>query len=396
MMVGLLGSMVLLVDIGIPDAWGALTFAGRVTGFLFVLLGVVDGMAALAVLDYWGRRKLKHSGAVILLAVLIALASDSLLLILWLQEREHTPYLLMYFPLWCWSLWALRILFREKAWREIPHPKKFAAGVTATALLATVNIAYSAIYQPTAAPVLFSVKITFGKPRIDPERSIIFLPVTLQEKNTGTVPSYILADDYTVYGRSDKYANRDKGLRDTRNAMENEDDDARLYAGVPTRETVSAGTLYQPGAWLEPGELYTEDRVIEFPKSAKYDAVEADLYVTIMRKDRGKIDEEFAIPRYSWHKDEGRFYCPPDKCGEYVIHHGVIRHNNNLINVTRRPRYVNSIWEVNSQNSQSGVYISSDPGGGDDSKGEEGRYGIEEAEAHVTIPFAALLSPPGV
>ncbi|CAM5487795.1 hypothetical protein SALBM311S_08590 [Streptomyces alboniger] len=168
MMAGLLGSLVLLVVIGTPDALGGLTFAGRVTGYLFMLAGLVQGVSALAVLDFWGKRRLRFSGAAVLLGALIALAVDSLLMFLWLQETEYTPYLFAYFPLWCWSLWALWLLVREKTWRGIPHPKSFAAGITVTAVIAGASLAYSSMYQPASQPLLFSLEAKFGKPTVDP------------------------------------------------------------------------------------------------------------------------------------------------------------------------------------------------------------------------------------
>jgi hypothetical protein len=85
--------------------------------------------------------------------VLIALATDSLLLFMWLEEMEFTPYVLVFMPLWCWSVWALCLLVRNRSWKEIPQPKRFAAGVVATALLTGTSLAYSTMYQPAAAPM---------------------------------------------------------------------------------------------------------------------------------------------------------------------------------------------------------------------------------------------------
>ncbi|MFC4503247.1 MULTISPECIES: hypothetical protein [Streptomyces] len=76
MAAGLLASTLLNVVIGWPDASGALTFAQRMTGVLFVLSGLVQGVAAVTVFDYWGRRQFGISGAVVLLGVIIALATD--------------------------------------------------------------------------------------------------------------------------------------------------------------------------------------------------------------------------------------------------------------------------------------------------------------------------------
>ncbi|MER6612085.1 hypothetical protein [Streptomyces xantholiticus] len=402
MMAGLLGSMALLVVVGIPDAIGALTFAGRVTGFLFAFAGVAQGVAALAALDYWGKRQLKLSGAVILLGAFIALATNGLLLFMWLQEREYTPYVLTYLPLWCWSLWALRLLVREKAWRGVPHPKQFAAGVTATTLLAAANLAYSALYQPTSAPVLFDLNVKFGTPQLDIERPIIHVPVTFRARNSGQIPAYITSDGYGIYGVSAKHSSDGSGLLEWRKMMDATSDGSKVgrYVKSPTRETISAARFYGPGNWLEPGEQYTQERVIQVPKSAKYDTLEADLTLTLMRKDRGRIDEEFASPHYSWHKSDRQFYCPPVECVDQIINRGRVLHNNNIINVTRQPRYVISYYGWTGSNAELQSYVLSyEPRDvlsfseemAEEDKRERKRYGVAEAKAMAAVPFAQLL-----
>lgn len=396
MVAGLLGSMALLTVVGAPDALGALTFAGRATGFLFMLAGSVQGVAASAALDYWGKRRLKLSGPVILLGVLITLATSSLLLFLWLQETEYTDYLLAYFPLWSWSLWALWLLLREKAWRGLPHPKSFAIGVTATAVIASANLTYSAVYQPAASPLLFRLEAKFGKPEMDTERSFMHLPLTLRAKNVGKVPAYIITDFYSVYGHLTKFSSTDNGLKDLRKAME-EESDAGLYVSRPEYKTISTGRFYSVGQWIEPGGEYTAERLIRIPMTAKFDAVEALFMLDLMRKDRGRIDEgEFSTAHFSWDKGEGRFYHPPGEYGDNLIYHGRVRHNNNMINVTRRPRYVTSVWSADSEGSVAYSSISSFSFNPEDRPDEREemreleRYGVVSVYGESLIPFAAL------
>ncbi|MFD7319980.1 hypothetical protein ACFV9D_02655 [Streptomyces sp. NPDC059875] len=403
---GLLGSMVLLVRIGIPDAFGALTFSQRLTGFLFILSGAVAGVAALAVLDYWGKRRSKYTGGVVLLGVLIALATTSLLLFMWLQEREYTPYLLMYLPLWFWSLWALWLLLRQKAWRGIPQPHRFAAGAAATALLATVNLAYSAVYQPNSTPALLKLTAQFGTPRPDPVRSIVHLPLTLHVQNVGKVATYIINDDYSVYGYSAKSTKVKGGLKGRKEAMEGRFD-AQLHAGTPVSQTISAGRFHSPGSWLEPGEEYKKEKVIRIPKNAKYDWVEVYFGMEAMRKDRGRIDDEFLIEHQSWDEEDGMVYCPPEACGDLLFssHRGRLRHNNNIINVTRRPVYVTAEWWLDKEDSSmttsmssSADFIPEDEAAAiraqEESEREKERYGVFYVDTSTAVPFATLLKTP--
>ncbi|WP_189532996.1 hypothetical protein [Streptomyces roseolilacinus] len=396
MMAGLLGSMALLVVIGTPDALGGLTFAGRITGFLFVLAGLVQGVSASAVLDYWGKRRVRFSGAAVLLGALIALITHSLLMFLWLQEKEYTPYLLAYFPLWCWSLWALCLLVRERTWAGIPHPRSFAAGITATTLVAGANLVYSSMYQPAAQPILVDLEARFGKPTVDSRTSFVELPLTLRAQNRGKVPAYVLGDDYSVYGWMVRFSKRGGGLKGTKEAMETESDAAR-YVAEQKSETVSAGRFLSPGWVLEPGEEYTAEKLVRIPRTADYEALEAYFSLTLMREDKGGIDVwEFQEPHFSWEKKEGRFYCAPSECGETLIYHGKVRHNNNLVNVTRRPRYVTTWWSVTPEDSSSYVSISSfrfQPKGSveeEEREREMDGYGVVNLYAEAVVPFASL------
>jgi hypothetical protein len=346
MMAGMLASMALNVVIGWSDALGALTFAQRISGALFVLSGVVQGAAAIAVLDYWGRRQGKSSGAVVLLGTLVALATDSLLLFIWVDEREYTPYLLVFMPLWCWSVCALCLLVRERAWQGMQRPRTFAAGVVATALLTAVSLAYSTMYQPAAAPMHFILKAEFGTSRADPLQPLVHVPLKLYVKNAGAIPVYVIIDDYTVYGRSAEYSEGANRLEEWRRSLdEDRPEDAERYVDQMKLAKISSGRLYPPGDWLEVGQEFAMERVVQIPTTTEFDTLDVVLQMTYMRKDRGKLDVvRFQRMHRSWDRSEGRYYCAPNKCGEELYYHGRVRHNNNLVNVTRKPRYVTVIW----------------------------------------------------
>ncbi|WP_157852760.1 hypothetical protein RFN58_19715 [Streptomyces iakyrus] len=407
---GMLGSAILHLSIGWPDALRALTFAQRIVGAIFILAGLLLVGAVLAVYDYWGRREFRPSGTVVLVGTLVTLASSILLLIMWLEEREYTPYLLAFIPLSFWSLWALCLLVREKPWKEVPHPTRFAAGVAVTALLTAVSLAYSTMYQPTSAPINITLKVEFGTPQKSPDPQYIHVPLRLHAKNDGGIPVYILNSDYTVLGSSVSYSASGEGLDQWAAATEDRGDtaEAQRHASNDEDATVGSGPFYYPGAWLEKGEQYAKSTVIRIPRRSKYDTLKASLSIDIMRKDRGRIDEEFSISRFSWGEYEGEFYCPLNECrdyGPYVVYHGRVHHNNNLINVTRRPRYVTAFWGPEATYSH---YISSldlkrktiaayedalfgSAGAQAEWRRERYRYGVGTVETYSETSMSALL-----
>jgi hypothetical protein len=404
MVVGLLVSMVLNAVIGWPDAAGALTFAQRITGVLFVLSGLVLGAAAVAALDYWGRRQFRAAGAVVLLGVIVALATDSLLLLLWFEEREYTRHLLVYLPAVCWSLWAFCLLVRQKSWKGVPQPKRFAAGVVATALLTAVSLAYSTMYQPAAAPMHFTLRAEFGKAWKDDNLAFVHVPLTLHMKNTGGIPVYIMNDIYTVRGRVALYSPGDEGLmeewRQSVGKQGAREGEAELYVDQLRYFTVSSGRFYESGDALDVGQEHSLKRVFQLPRDVGYDTVSVDVQISYMRKDRGKLDvEEFRSPHPSWNERDRRYYCEPAVCGGQLIYRARVRHNNNLINVTRKPRYVTAVWSPGGRFISS---ISSFPfnfsGAGDygEERRELERYGAASARVDSEISVAELLKSAGV
>ncbi|MFF0157715.1 hypothetical protein ACFYRY_09295 [Streptomyces sp. NPDC005263] len=403
MMAGLIASMALSAVIGWPDASGALTFGQRLTGVLFVLSGVVQGVAAVAALDHWGRRQFQASGAIVLLGVLIALATDSLLLFMWLEEMEFTPYVLVFMPLWCWSFWALCLLVRNRSWKGVPQPKRFAAGVVVTALLTGISLVYSTMYQPATAPMHFTLKADFGTSRLDRSVPFVQVPLTLYMKNTGGIPVYIINDIYAVRARGALYK-RYPGRKDLefewQNSVGKRSEEAENYVRKLRYTLMSSGHFYGPGARIEAGQEYTLKHVFQLPKDARYDTVSVDLRISYMRKDRGKLDvEEFETPHYSWRKESGRYYCDPAKgCSRTVIYHARVRHNNNLVNLTRRPRYVTAIWSpVRDPRSSISPY---DFRGGKgflrEEQREMDRYGAADVSLRSEVSLAELLKASGV
>ncbi|MEE1837452.1 Yip1 family protein [Streptomyces sp. SP17KL33] len=345
MVLGLLASLGLHVVIGWPDALGALTFAQRLIGVLILVAAAVEGLAAVAVIDYWGRRQLRISGAFVFLGVLIALATTSLLLFLWLEEHEFIPALPFFVSLWGWSIWATFVLIHNKVWRGIPHPKKFAAGVAVTAALSAVSLGYSTLYAPTAVPMHFKLKADFGTPRTSWNLPYIHVPLALYAKNDGQVPVYIVVDDYTVFGYSSKFSRDGQGLQEWKH-----DDDyfepaeAERYESEAGGDIVASGQFQGPGTVLDAGEEFRIEKVITLPKDTKFETLDAKLQFAVLRQDRGRVNEYSFFARPSWQEDEGRYYCQPEECGERLLYHSRVSYNNNLINVTRKPRYVLAHW----------------------------------------------------
>ncbi|QGV80869.1 hypothetical protein [Streptomyces ficellus] len=374
MVAGMLGSLALHAVVGWADAFGALTFAQRLVGVMFLLAAAVQGVATPAVADYWGRRRVRLSGALVLVGALMTLATTSILLFLWIEEREFVVGVLAFLSLWLWSLWALHLLVREQVWTEVPYPRKIAAGVVVTALLTAVSLGYSVVYQPIAAPLHFVLRSEFGKPWADADSPYMHVPVTFYAKNAGGIPAYLVVDEFTVFGYSSDFSPQGRGLREWRSdeGPGGSKAEAERYVSNVEREIVASGQFQGPGSTLDVGEEFRKEKVITLPRDAEYQTLDAQLRFAVLREDRGKLDQDFSYEKYSWSKSAGRYYCPPDDCDPRLIYHGRVRYNNNLINLTRKPRYVAAFW---SPEKKPDVFISSF----DFEKKAESVYDIYEA-----------------
>ncbi|MGA5453828.1 hypothetical protein ACPCVO_45160 [Streptomyces umbrinus] len=394
MAAGLIGSAIFLTIVGSEDAFGALTFASQVTGFFIFLAGMIQVLSAFAVKDYWDKRTVKYSGLTILVGVFIALVVHSALILLWCQEMDATLWVFTYMPLWVWSLVAVWIIVRERVWRGTPYPKQVTAGVLATTLLAGVNFLYSTAYKPYAEHVQISFTAKFGKPQLDQMMSVAHVPVTFSLRNTGKVPIYVIANTFAVHGRVSNFVAGNKKLERKREDAERKVD-SELYAQSPEYRQIMNGLVVAPGTSLGPGTGQVDTVDVQVPKEAVYESLEVDGFVTVLRKDRGEINTADLYPLHSWKNGEtDMFSCPPKHCGEdYVLHMTEMTHTNNIINVTRRQRYVVAVRYldlgsmgafVSPLNSQGMVSSDFEPAE---------TYGVETYLTGTdTIPFATILN----
>ncbi|MFI1535702.1 hypothetical protein [Streptomyces anandii] len=396
MMAGLLASAVLNAVIGWPDASGAMTFAQRLTGALFVLSAPVQAAAALAVIDHWGKRHSRVSGATVLLGVLTSTAADGLLLLLWFEEREYTPYLLVFMPLCCWSVWALWLLLKERSWKGVTHPRKFAAGVFVSALLTALSLVYSTMYEPTVAPMSLALKAEFGTARADRRLPFVQVPLKLSVKNTGSFSVYIVVDDFTVYGRTADYSEQGSfGVQDWRKSIdEYGEEEAERHVDRIRFAPLSSDRFYEPGVLLESGQEDAREHVFQLPVNTKYDLLHVDLQLTYMRKDRGRIDvAAFGQAHASWRKGVGQSYCRVAGCLGRLVYLGRVWHDNNLINVTRGARYVLATWSAKEgpRYSISPYFTTGKAADAAEEKKNLERFGVSTVQVRSEISVAELL-----
>jgi hypothetical protein len=137
-----------------------------------------------------------------------------------------------------------------------------------------------------------------------------------------------------------------------------------------------------------------EQKVIQLPRNAPFDSLQASSHLIAMRKDRGSVDTEFTTNHWSWEPDEATKRVDCAKCGDMGINLGRLRYNSNLMNVTRKPRYVLSIRFVDDEVAEGfAVIVSPIDRAGKISWGKpESRLDLlQMATSPQTVSFAQLL-----
>ncbi|MFF2790945.1 hypothetical protein ACFVT6_30025 [Streptomyces sp. NPDC058049] len=330
MALGFLATAAMCTWIGMKDSLDALTFAGRVTGFLFLFMAVLELIAVVAGFDYWRNRKRKYSGPVLLLGALIELFVGSVLLLMYAANRDKPSFTLC-LVLWVgivvcasWSLW---VLCRRRVWKVLRYPGRIAVGAIVSTLLVITNLAYTQIYLPSMTRPLVQGSTEIGMPSLNKDGTKMYLRVRLHLKNSGEVPVHILGSIYWIQ--------------------------LKLASDPKDRyKLLKPGQLVEPpGRELSPQEEISEDVVVEIknPGKADYEAVTAQVEAYAFRQDRMTIDAAFKDSG-EWRgklKKEGKDDDPPgpppaDK--EYFRYQSAISQSSELLNLTRGRERVTVWW----------------------------------------------------
>ncbi|GGM95820.1 hypothetical protein [Streptomyces fuscichromogenes] len=351
MAAGLVTGGGVLAWFGLQDVSGALSFAGRITGFSALVVALVMFLAAIAACDYWRGRSFRASGMLILAAVLLVLIINTGLLAIQIQGRELTNWLIAWIALIAWSGWALWLLLRrEKVWKDIPAPRAFAVGALATTLLAFGNFAYSQVYLPYSTPMLVSVTAEFEKPVADDATGGTAVPLRLTLKNGGKVSAYVPQSIYVVQGQYEETGQvaetRKNWLYGASNGVVRDDFQIKGVA------VIENGMIFYPGTdtWLDPGETRTVDRVVRLPRDIKYQTLMAYAEAILIRKDRVSLDAPDV--RKSWDESSLKHISDAPEWVRAGAPSGVdflkwtfpMREGSYLTAATRRPKHLTTWW----------------------------------------------------
>ncbi|MFD9728028.1 hypothetical protein [Streptomyces sp. NPDC059072] len=381
---GLLATACPLFWIGVSDSGDALTYGGRIAGFTVLVASLVEVLAAIACVDYWGKRRWRYSGVVVLAGVLIALLSGVVLLLLQIGER-FTRYTLIGIALTLVASLALVELVKARAWKGLRNPRKIAIGAIVSTLLAGANLAYSQIYVPYVKVPLVESGAEFRESNLESKGGPMYVTVRLSVKNAGEVPVYVLDSKYWIHGVPASSRSDDKPVGE---------------------ELIYDGAFVNPvGRVLNPGEEIAQDAVVEVdaPESRKYEAIRAQTEVYVIRKDRMKVPSDYersGVKGKALEKAarEEHVKVPPDT---NYMYRSNVSNSSEILNVTRGPQRVTVFRVAGGQRphvvvdvSPPGVRIVFDSENTDPLRNEKAkeRYGLSVVRGSTTeMPYRELM-----
>ncbi|MFD5880981.1 MFS transporter [Streptomyces yangpuensis] len=330
MAAGFLATAAMCAWIGVKDSLDALTFAGRVTGFVFLFMAAVELVAFAAGFDYWRKRKMRYSGPALLFGALIELFVALVLILMYFANRGRPAYalcLVLWAGLMVCASWSLWMLYRRRVWKALRYPGRIAIGAIVSTVLVVTNLAYTQIYLPSISRTLVQGTADIGRPSLNKDGTKMFLPVRLHLKNSGEVPVHILGSIYWIH--------------------------LKLASDPKDRvKLLKPGELVKPpGEELSPGEEIAADVVAEIakPADANYEAVTAQVEAYAFRQDRMKLDVKYERSG-RWRgklEKEGKGDDPPSPIKdrkEYFRYQAPISQSSELLNLTRGRERVTVWW----------------------------------------------------
>ncbi|MER6504701.1 hypothetical protein ABT218_36670 [Streptomyces sp. NPDC001455] len=348
--------LVLLVTTAVTGRFGtenfsrALTFPGRITGAVLIVVAFTTLLGAAAVADHWVWHSFPHSDLVALIGALAAFLTNLLLLAEVLKNGDSVAYPVLLGALTAGSAWAVFAVWRTSV--VIPAPKRVAAALIISSAIAIANFGYQNLYQPSQNEARPVIRLTTGKPVVSHDQKAFSVPVDITLENRNDANFYVLGTEFHAMAERVPLSTKDR-LRHQWRA------DAEQWTRYQDINPLSRREIHQPGElieaqpwlpigqWIEANDTFATRMVVQLPMNTPYDQVGFYASASLARKDR-VILKRIDFQGYSW---RGGKVPPWMNTKEYdsLIYRGRLHENNAIDEHTRVPRFVNVYWSFGTQ-----------------------------------------------
>ncbi|MEV0690303.1 hypothetical protein [Streptomyces sp. NPDC050388] len=343
----LLPTALLLGWWGLEDLSQALTYTGRITGALLIVVSALSLLGAAAVVDHWGRNIFPYSGIVALIGAVAALLTNTMLLLETFRDGDSTLYRVLFSLLTAGSAGAVFTVWRTSV--VIPSPKRVAAAVIVSAALAMANFGYQHLYQPSQHGARPLVNIAVGDPVLSKDRKKFVIPVDIRIENHSDMGFYVLGTEFHAMGEQVSLSRTDRPREQWRA-------DAKTFRDFQVQHPLSRKEVYQPGQlvsaqpwmpfgnWVEANDEFVTQTVVQLPIDTPYDQLALYASAQLARKDRLSL-EQVSLEGYSWGGGKVPQWIKKDKNLDSVAYRGRVYENNAIDRHTMDPRYASVYWQ---------------------------------------------------
>ncbi|MEU6217951.1 hypothetical protein ABZ845_10580 [Streptomyces sp. NPDC047022] len=369
-----------LAYFGVGDLTGALTFPGRITGAVLIVVSFATLLGAAAVVDHWFWNSFVYSGVVALIGASAAFLTNVMLLVEICDSGDKLRFKVAFGLLAVGSAWAVFAVWRTSV--EIPAPKRVAAAVIVTSVIAVANFGYQSLYQPSLRDTQPLIKLTMEEPVLRQDHKAFAVPVDVRLENHSDVAFYVLGSEIHTMGERVPLSTKDR-LRQQWRADAEQWNKSVEKNPLSRREIHESGELVtaQPvmpyGVWIDANDAFATRVVVQMPIDTPYDQVAFYASASFARKDRLGLTL-FNLEGYSWAGGKVPKWETRNN-DDAVVYRGRVSENNAIDALTRDPRYVTVYWNFGTHGASVASVIAR--------YGEEGtqpesvsRYGIVDVE----------------
>ncbi|MER6114173.1 hypothetical protein ACWGPD_09185 [Streptomyces hirsutus] len=386
MLLTLILTTALLARFGAEDFAHALTFPGRITGAVLLAVAFTTLLGAAGVLDHWIRHSFSHSGLVALIGAFAALLTNVLVLVETVKDGDSKWYPTLFAALSAGSAWAVLTVWRTVL---IPAPKRVAAAVVVSSVIAVANFSYQNLYVPYQRKTEPLITLSVGKEVRSKDGKAFSVPVDITIQNHGSVGFYVLGTEFHAMGLRVPLSPKDRLRKQWQ-------DDTEQWSKSSVVNPLSRREVYQPGElvaakpwmpigqWIESSGTFATRLVVQLPMNTPYDQVAFYATASLARKDRLVLQPPLRFVGNSWGggKISGQVKQDQQRGVDSLIYRARVRENNALDAYTRDARFVTVYWKFGPQ----GVNVLAAVA----RKGEEGRV-LTSAEQREMVSRYGLV-----
>ncbi|MFE5402749.1 hypothetical protein ACFQ9Z_15465 [Streptomyces sp. NPDC056580] len=334
---------------GFKDFSLALTFAGCVTGVALMVAALIMAVGIAAVMDCWVRGPSSNFRVVALISTGVALLTNVLLALQVWNDGEKVGYKVLSVVLILSSLSAVVLVWRRLD--EIPTPKRVAAALIVSALVAVANFSYQYLFQPYRREATPLVQLNPGKAVLSADGMVLSVPVDIKLVNHNDMGFYVLGAEFHAMGESVTVSKKDLTQAKWRQ-------DAEQWAKYQEKHPLTRREVYQPGklvaaqpwmlpgSWVEPNDELLTRTVVQLPSNTSFDKLTFYATLNLARKDRLDMGL-FKGSNYSWRGAAVPQWMKEDqkeKKYDTIIQGADVQEINAIDQITRKKRRITTYW----------------------------------------------------